>query len=126
MNSNSYSINVLLQLAMMMNGNGPKELYNITSMLGLPSCRNLTKNYSGYVYDLYEKIIDAAKERVRLAIRQEIKLQYEKDGNNLPFSVWLRSPSGIRTIIGIHASFDMGWNKRASGKLYNSLSGHAF
>ena len=31
-----------------------------------------------------------------------------------------------RQKIGLTVSYDMGWNKRSSGHIYNSLSGHAF
>ena len=28
--------------------------------------------------------------------------------------------------VGIAVSYDMGWNKRSAGRIYDSLSGHAF
>jgi len=38
---------------------------------------------------------------------------------------WEDVPADILKI-GITVSYDMGWNKRSTGKVYDSLSGHAF
>ena len=34
-------------------------------------------------------------------------------------------PENVKRI-GIAVSYDMGWNKRSTGKVYDSLSGHGF
>ena len=42
------------------------------------------------------------------------------------YEQWLTKDKDKRQRIGLTVSYDMGWNKRSSGHIYNSLSGHAF
>ena len=59
---------------------------------------------------------DALKEEVRLTNIAN-KIDHEK---------WLQTPINQRPQVKLTVSFDMGWQKRSSGKRYDSLSGHAF
>ena len=110
----------------MRNGDGPEEFVAVCAMLGLPFSISTTKNYSRLTQGIYEKIIDAIETSVAEALLEEIKLTYNSKQRDVPFDVWLNMKPEEREVIKICVSYDMGWQKRSSGKQYNSLSGHAF
>ena len=121
----SYSLNTMLYLPLMMNGCGAKEHHNITSMLGLPSPKSTTKRYNQMMHSLYDKIIDAGTFSVELALNEEIQAQYKYDNANSNISTWqLFILTNANYIIGLKVSYDMAWNKRSSGRRYDTLSGH--
>ena len=54
------------------------------------------------------------------ALDEEVRKMQEVE--NLDCVDWKHTNEAI----GITVSYDMGWNKRSSGRTYNSLSGHGF
>ena len=42
------------------------------------------------------------------------------------YESWINKPASEQERIGLVVSYDMGWQKQASGNSYSSKSGHAF
>ena len=70
-------------------------------------------------------MIKIGKEAVDEALKEEIRVTYNetKKDCDLPFHEWLAQDPKMRKKVSIDVAYDMGWNKRSSGRL---LSGHAF
>ena len=61
-----------------------------------------------------------------IALDLEVKQTIiEKKGLEF-YTKWLEEDKHTRMRVGLTVTYDMGWNKRSSGHIYNSLSGHAF
>lgn len=122
-----YSLNILFVLATLANGNGPLNMSTMIAFLGLPGGKTYHKNINiGLCTPIYKKIIEHGQESMKQAIEEEIKLTIEKEHPEINYEEWRNKPLKDREAIGLNVSYDMGWNKRSSGRRYDSLSGHAF
>ena len=97
-----------------------RQIYAPFSFLGLPNLKSFAKNTYRKIEDLVGKHIrQVADNSMVSALDSEAELTQIK--KNLSTTDWKKSEFPI----GITVSYDMGWNKRSSGKTYDSLSGHA-
>ena len=60
------------------------------------------------------------------AMAEEIKATIVADKGEVYYESWINKPASEQERIGLVVSYDMGWQKRASGNSYSSKSGHAF
>jgi len=63
---------------------------------------------------------------MRYAMSEEIMATIIADRGEEYYESWIKKPIEEREKVGLVVSYDMGWQKRASGNLYSSKSGHAF
>ena len=57
---------------------------------------------------------------------EEIKETIIADKGEAYYASWINKPINEREKVGLVVSYDMGWQKRASGNVYSSKSGHVF
>ena len=57
---------------------------------------------------------------------EEIQATIIADKGEQYYESWINKPTSERERIGLVVSYDMAWQKRASGNSYSSKSGHAF
>ena len=57
---------------------------------------------------------------------EEIKQTIIADKGEAYYASWINKPFNERDKVGLVVSYDMGWQKRASGNSYSSKSGHTF
>eukprot|EP00978_Attheya_sp_CCMP212_P046672 scaffold404577_cov71-Attheya_sp.AAC.1 len=48
----------------------------------------------------------------------------KKQGITISYKEWMAKPKSEREVVRLAAGLDMGWQKRSSGRTYDSLSGH--
>ena len=105
---------------------GPGEIETVLSMIGLPN----SKHYRFTIYRwqplVCEKIIEISDREMQFAMAEEIKATIVAEYDELYYESWIQKPMDQRKNIGLVVSYDMGWQKRASGNSYSSKSGHAF
>ena len=126
-----YALNVLYVLAFIGCGDGGVEAQRLLGFLGIANLTSMAKTSFGRiekkVAGAIKKVTDAAlelnlMEEVRLSMRQDIdfdfaawKNAYVNETEAFPVSAYPR----------LTVSMDMGWQKRSSGRRYDSASGHA-
>ena len=107
-------------------GVGPKELETILNMFSLPNCKHYKKTITRWQPLVCEKIIKMSEREMRYAMAEEIKATVIADKGEAYYESWMSKPIDQREKVGLVVSYDMGWQKRASGNSYSSKSGHAF
>jgi hypothetical protein len=124
-------LNYQAVLATYYTGSTVGNLQFIYSSLGLDNLKNWEYLHYRNCEDVQEQILKFTEEIVSRSLVSEIietmKLKYNmtiKQVNDF-FSNTKRKTKDSLTI-GIDVSFDMGWQKRSSGRSYDSRSGHAF
>ena len=139
--SNIKSVNFDLNLRCMLScywlGTGSKDLVKLFSMLGFGSMsafeRCFTRNEQmlneGFIHvgkqiirrSMHNEIIQTIKNRMKHSNKDSIqKVIY--DFENQQYDKVKHTIGNI----GLTVSYDMGWQKRAGGRVYDSLSGHAY
>ena len=140
----THDINILMALSSIVNGTGGTELARIASLLGLPSsvCVNRNANTISKRY-LHKAIVSVAEEIILESLLKEARACALDQLSTEKFNfLW---PSYEKTIKGnfselstehqealksnpikLAGSVDMGWQKRSSGRKYDSPSGHMF
>jgi len=127
-----FETNVLFVLSFLTSGDGGVEAGRLCGMLGLPNSTtmaprsfNIVEEYIGPVLRQY------ADDLVRDNLVEEVKQCYgdQKDADGtLLFDLWQhdRLPVDRTDLLPrIPATYDMGWQGRASGNQYNSMTGDA-
>ena len=116
--SNSkYAKNVMFFLSLLMNGTGATEGANTLAMLGLPGSHSYDKtSFFRMSKPIYKKIIEVARETTESALREEIECELETMSPRMTYDEWIKLPAATRPKVGITISYDMGWNKRSSGR----------
>ena len=133
-----HDINILMALAMYLSGDGATEMSRLASVLGcknhsciINNCDKVTKDY------LHQKIIELTDKVIPndllIEAKESIKIQYpdcwEELWPHFHASLTSNDPKDEtinEKIIELVAGIDMGWQKRSSGKRYDSPSGHMF
>ena len=64
---------------------------------------------------MIEKLVGVGEETIEEALKEEITLALQKDHGGMTYKTWMSMPLAQRPKIGLIGSFDMGWQKRASG-----------
>jgi len=139
----SYSLEYELNIRAMMSafyiGTGGFDVGELVGMFELPGGKIWERTHSRHTPFLNDIIISLAEKMMKESLRREIDLTirdkleekgYTEEAVASAILAWhekryTKIPPEI-LILGIAISFDMGWQKSSTGKLYNSLSGHAY
>ena len=118
--------NVMAILLPFITGTGPTELETILNFFGLPNSKHYKKSIARWQTTVAEEIIKISEREMRYAMAEEIKATTIADSGEKYYETWIKQPIQEREKVGLVVSYDMGWQKRASGNSYSSKSGHAF
>ena len=118
-------------------GTGCEDIGGVISFMGLPGGKSFARSVAAKSEDMNKELIAVCKEVVTEGLQMEIaetireklegkytKSQIEKfivNYNNKTGYV----PDELNTL-GLAVSYDMGWQKRSTGRRYESISGHGF
>jgi len=114
----------------MSNGDGGRDAQRFLSFLSLPSATTVGKStFSKLERTTTDSIHQLTEGYMRSNLFEEVRLTYANDPS-FNFDAWKDSvlnqePYGYMLPF-ISVSMDMGWQKRSSGRRYDSSSGHAF
>ena len=131
-------VNIRAVLSAFYIGTGGGDVSKVLGMLGVGGSLSFERNFTKYspkiskiVREVCDKLIyECFVEEIMVTMKEKypsyndedklkelkqylIKKQFNKLPNHLP-------------VIDISISYDMGWQRRSSGRLYDSLSGHAY
>ena len=134
-----HDINVRAVLSSYYIGTGPADIGNVAAFLGMPGAHSFSRNYydsSEHVNDLIishcQKIICKSMDREVQKTICEVLLKcgkYTKNEIQSHTAAFMRGdkklPEEIERV-GIGASYDIGWQGRGTGKVFDSLSGHGY
>ena len=134
----SYSINTKAILASYYIGCGGYDIGSVANFLGVPGGLNWERRFTrkspvaaNVILDLVDKIVyDSLVVEVTLVIRKMMKdiMSAELIETNIEYfksKQYAKMAPNLQHI-GISISYDMGWQKRSTGRIYDSLSGHGF
>ncbi|XP_043281560.1 uncharacterized protein [Venturia canescens] len=117
-NYTHFDINVKNSLAMIDAGVGISQLNSIFSALNIPIV-------SGTLVKRNERHVGKALEKLaRETCREAVKLERELTQTTTLSSDQQPSYQSEQDVVPLKVSFDTGWQKKGSGRSYNSLTGH--
>ena len=132
----SYNVNIEALMSTLYMGCGPRESSFLLSSLRIPNLQRFCDQYYANVDSATKPIREVAKACIKKALAKEIKTaffrQMKERYNNLSDNeinaVFVEWTEGERNDIkvGLRVAYDMGWQKKSSGRRYDSLSGHCF
>ena len=132
-----FEVNVRAMMSSFYGGTGGADIANIASFFGVPGgkswerafsrhspsmCKLITSVVNGVMEaSLKNEIIATISDKLEGMTKDEIniatKAYFEQDTDNIPDAIQK---------LRIAVSYDMGWQKRSTGKIYDSMSGHGF
>jgi len=125
-----YDTNIKFGLSSVANGNGGRHAQRFLSLMSLPNATTMGK----FTFPKIERVLSDPIRNImeRLLVDNlvtEVKLSY-RDALPVWFEAWRLAvvssdPYDLEKPF-ISVGMDMGWQKRASGRRYDSSSGHAF
>ena len=130
-------MNIRAMFASFYVGTGSQDVASILTFLGLPgghSWHNLfhknSETVNRRIIELCEVVVE---EGLKMEIRAEIEAKLKGKYTSVEIEKYIENfinddpdiPDDILQI-GISVSYDMGWSKRSTGRVYDSLSGHGF
>ena len=137
-NALNYDTNIRACLAAFYIGTGGYDIGSVASFLGVPGGRSFERTFHRHSRTLHSTIMgickdvmkDAFYDEVAATIRDKFGEKYsneeiEKYTDDMKNETYDGIPHELQRI-GISVSYDMGWNKRSTGRVYDSLSGHGF
>ena len=114
-------------------GCGPHEVGLLLSNLNIHKAKSLEASYYRHIHKLDVHLREAAKYFVKGALDDEVMGTYEKElkeqgatDETKKRKIEDAKQNGLTETVGLDVAYDMGWQKRSSGKRYDSKSGHAF
>jgi len=125
-----YDTNIKFGLSFVANGDGGRHAQCFLSLMSLPNATTMGKSTFPKIERVFSDPIRNITERLLVDnLVTEVKLSY---GDALPewFEAWRLAvvssdPYDLEKPF-ISVGMDMGWQKRSSGRRYDSSSGHAF
>ena len=124
--SMDYDDNVMGILAPFLTGTGTTEVTDMGCMLNLPSGKSFRQTSHRNQPLICKQIISTSEEQMSISMAEEIKATIINERSEELYEDWIKLPVDQREKFGLVVSYDMGWQKRASGHSYSSRSGHAF
>ena len=131
-------INVKAVLASYYIGSSGLDVGSVANFLGVPGGKYWEREYSrksphaaNKIIELVDTIVyDSMVVEISLRIREMMKniisdIEIEKNIEYFKQGEYSKMHKDLHHI-GISVSYDMGWQKRATGRIYDSLSGHGF
>ena len=130
----TYEINLRCMLAAYHLGTGPQDVTKLFSMLGLGSMLWFERTFTRHEAYLNNGIIKVANEIIDESMISEIKTTLSKEIGASDAETWIElveaqrydEAKAIAQQCKLTASFDVGWQKRSTGRVYDSLSGHGY
>jgi hypothetical protein len=127
--STDYAINVLYVLGFISVGDGCTEAARVLGVLGLPNDTTMeSRSFTIIEERLVPLLRELLDEILRENLIEEVKASMADDND---FKVWMDSINSNKNIRisdakkpKVQASYDMAWQQKGSGHVYNSLSGH--
>jgi hypothetical protein len=131
--STDYAVNVLYVLGFLAVGDGCTEAARILGLLGLPNDTTMESRSFTIIENRVGPLVQEICDEVVLQnMIDEVKMMMEAsdayDEHN--FDLWKRSLEdkslklSANRMPKVQASYDMAWQQKGSGHVYNSLSGH--
>ena len=133
-----YDLNIRAMLSAYYCGTGGFIVGMFATFFGIPGGRSWDRAYfrnmpevHGIMLDLCNLILgEALSEEIKATMQHELENVYTKEVIDVAINNFLNGnysslPTDVLSI-GISVSFDMGWQKRSTGRLYDSISGHGF
>jgi len=137
-NTLDFTINIKAMLTAFYLGTGGLDIGGYASFFGLPGGRGWERSFHRNSPQVHAIVIAVATSimeeamigEIKATIKEKLEGKYteeevDKAMDDFINEKWDDVPADILKI-GITVSYDMGWNKRSTGKVYDSLSGHAF
>ena len=123
-----YAVNVLYILGFISVGGGHTEAGRLLGLLGLPNDTTMMNRSFGIVEDRIEPFIrQLCDEILTENMDEEAKLSMNEFDYNV-WKMWINDeslgPLPVARRPQIDASYDMAWQQKGSGHVYNSQSGH--
>lgn len=126
-----YAINVEYVLSMILSGDGGTEAGRTLGLMDLPNGTSTMQktSFPAIEYELSHYIVPYTKELLEANLLEEVCLTY-KDDPSFDYKAWKQAwtnghPFPYDKMPKVFVSYDMGWQKRSSGRRYDSHSGHA-
>jgi hypothetical protein len=131
--STDYAVNVLYILGFLAVGDGCTEAARLLGLLGLPNDTTMEGRSFTIIEERIGPLLRQACEEVVLAnMIEEVKLSMEASEiqDEHDFTIWKDALDNKDLKLShakmpkVHASYDMAWQQKGSGHVYNSFSGH--
>ena len=119
-------------------GIGGYDIGSIANFFGLHGGQNWERSFNRHSPELHNTLLDLSQvikeealvKEVEVTIRETLKGKYSQIIIDEAVSNFIKGnydnvPMEILTV-GIAVFFDMGWQKRSTGRLYDSMSGHGY
>ena len=130
-------VNIRAMMAVFYNGVSPRDIGKTMSFLGVPGgC-----TFHNLFYERMDSFTETMQKELQIIVDEGLQKEIEStiayvlanDYSQKEIKEYIqlfnanssRIPDKIRPL-QLSASYDMGWNKRSTGRVYDSLSGHAF
>ena len=119
-------------------GTGACDLSKLFSMLGFGNMLHFERSFYRHEHDINERIIHVTRRTIASALLEEIRMTAEETFSDLiedrSLQRWFNflknkeydKAKQIITHLRITTSYDMGWQRRSTGRVYDSLSGHGY
>ena len=118
-------------------GTGPQDVGNALSFLGVPGGLTWNNFFYENMDDVNKLIMDECQAIINEGLWNEIRATIKsKLGSKYPMEEMEQLITNFKTNtgfipeeikqLGIIVSYDMGWQKRSTGRIYDSLSGHGY
>lgn len=125
-----YETNMRYVIGFVLSGDGGSEAQKLLSVMGLPNSTSMKKSsFSILEESMYSAVAGITKESLHQSLIDEVLATEQAD--DFDIHLWkecLESnhepADNCKPFISV--SMDMGWQKRSSGRRYDSNSGHAF
>jgi hypothetical protein len=124
-----YAVNVLYVLGFISIGDAHTEAGRLLGLLGLPNDTTMMNRSFSIIEERIGPFIrQVSKDIIAQNVMEEAKLSM----SDVDYNVWRTWLNGTSTIVDlpsdrwpqIDASYDMAWQQKGSGRVYNSQSGH--
>ena len=117
-------------------GTGGKDIGKALTMMGVPGGRHFERSFHRHASHVSSVVRSCNKRIIEESSIVEIKLSicdlYDKEELDMNYINQCLNQQKFEDLpvnlplIDISVSYDMGWQKRAGGRIYDSLSGHGF
>jgi len=129
--TSDYAVNCQHVAACISSGDGGTEAGRILGLLDLPNYATMEKHtFPTVEYMMHGKLQDVSKRALEDNLREEVRLSLLQN-DDLNYTTWIEgidSGDALELDESFYATIrggsDMGWQKRSSGRRYDSLSGH--
>lgn len=107
-------------------GLGGGEISEILLFLNLPNAASFERTYTRYISYFTDIIRSLVMEEIEHALDDEIEATLCAEKGEEYYSEWMKKDINERDKVGLTVSYDRAWQKKSSGRKYDSRSGHAF